>query len=483
MGETTTIPNDFYGNTEDSLLGNTYNGTVNTTDTVYDQYPDNYRPETNGSLSYYDLNYEYEYTEFVYEAFGFERLIYLYVWVPMVIVTVLVNILVIWVLLQKKMRTKTNILLVAIAISDSMTGLVTLPTYIMVYRKVETGSSQEQVNGTDYDHVYYDQYEQNPFNASEYGNSHQAMPIEAKDAYILSKPLCDAFMISMFFLSQSFHTISIWLTSFLGIQRYTAVAYPFKTHIWFTPTKIALVIALIFVFAPVLHLYHLVNEKSVDGFCTWLLKDKTGAAYAQIWITLFLRHLIPCFVLIITTVLFIRHLNKNSFRSTGSEQSTNNEGMSAQNGRVSRTVMAIMILFLIPEVPYGLFLLYMSIIGQLDDSSLNDLNRNRAIRAGYEIALVLSFHLNFYIYTFFNKRFRLHLLKTFGIFASCLNRLRLSTGVSGVTGRTRGGATKNESLSNTQDSKGTEMKAMNRSSDSQGDTNIQSLSPFPNDEF
>ena len=466
MEEITSTPHN-----EDSLFGNTYNGTLNTTDKMSGRYPEDYGAEAYDSSSYDYGNYEYK--EFVFEAFGFERPIYLYVWVALVILTVLVNILVIWVLLQKKMRSVTNILLVAIAISDSMTGLVTLPTYIMVYRKVEIGSTHEPVNGTNYE--IYDDYEHTSVNNDEYGNSSLTMPVEARDAYILSKPLCDAFMISTYFLSRSFHTISIWLTLFLGIQRYISVAYPFKTQVWFTTKKTAIIVVLILVCAPILHVYHLVREKTIEGFCSWRLDDETGMAYAQIWVTLFLRHLIPCFVLTITTVLFIRNLNKNSFQPTNSKSSSGNEGRSGENRRVSKIVVAIVILFLIPEVPYGIFLLYTSIIGQMNEPSLNDLKRNRAIHAGYEIVLVISFHLNFYIYTFFNKRFRFHLLKTFRIFGSRLNKLRLSTRVSSSSnGRTVGGTTKNESLSNTQDSKGTEMKLLNQLSDSQGNTNTES---------
>ena len=476
MEEITTIShneNDFRGNTEDSLLGKIYNWTVNNTDT-FDQFLYDYRTEVYDSYHYEDRNFDnetegipyyddnYEYTEFMYEAFGFERPIYLYLWVALVILMVLVNILVMWVLLQKKMRNITNILLVAIAISDSMTGLVTLPTYIIVYGNLETNSDTELVHGTD---PYFDNYENKP--DSQYGNS-SGILVESKDAYILSKSLCDAFMFSTFFLSKTFHTISIWLTLFLGIHRYISVTYPFKKQVWFTITKTVIVVVLVSVFAPVLHTYHLVHKKTIDGFCAWQLKDETGAAYAHIWITLFLRHLIPCFILTVTTVLFVRNLNKNSFQPTNSTRRTGKEGGS----RVSRTVLAIMILFLIPEVPYGLFLLYTSIIGQLNESSLNDLKRNRVIHAGYEIALVLSFHLNFYVYTFFNKKFRFHLRKTFGIFASHLNSLRLSTRRSFSSNeRTKGESTKHESLS--KDSKATEMKSLNQSSDCQGNTNTQ----------
>ena len=398
-----TIPpteTNFHGNTED------------TTDTIFDNYSMDHGVDNSFSNDdYYKWDEEHDSTV-SYEGILVGRPIrfYVHVYVTLVIMTVLFNILIKWVLLQKRMHGLTNILFVAIAISDSMTGLVTLPTYIMVF-------NAEPASDTDV------------FAFEEGGNGNMTMPFESPDFNEVSKPLCDAFMISKHFFSQTFHTISIWLTLFLGIQRYISVAYPFKMRIWYTNKNTAIAFVLILVFAPLLHVYHLIRENNSEALCVWELD---GGSNVQIWITLFLRHLIPSFVMTITTVLFIRNLNKNSFQLSNLERSISvNEGRSAENRRVSIIVVAIMILFLIPEVPYGLFLLYLSINGRLGNSE-----QNEAIYSGYEIIVVLSSHLHFYVYTFLNRTFRFHLLKTFTTFSSRLSKLCLSTTVPSSSNNT-----------------------------------------------
>ena len=395
---------------------NFHDNTEDTTDTIYDNYSVNYGVDNSF------LNYDsFEFTGF-YEGILVRRPIRFYVYVTLVIMTVLFNILIKWVLLQKKMRGLTNILFVAIAISDSMTGLVTLPTYIMVFNAepssvVFPSYIYEDGNGTC--NMTEPASDTDVFACYEDGNGYMTMSFESPGFNKVSKLLCDAFMISKYFFSQTFHTISIWLTLFLGIQRYISVAYPFKMRIWYTTKNTAIAVVLISAFAALLHVYHLIRVNNSEEICIWELD---GGSNVQIWITLFLRHLIPSFVLTITTVLFIRKLNNNSFHTSNLRRSTSvNEGRSAENRRVSIIVVAIMILFLISEVPYGLFLLYLSINGRPGNSE-----RNEAIYSSYEIIVVLSSHLHFYVYTFLNRTIRFHLLKTFSTFSSRLSKLCLS---------------------------------------------------------
>jgi hypothetical protein len=73
--------------------------------------------------------------EYMYPGYKFERPVYLYVWETLVILCCVQNILVLSVFMHRKMRNPTNNVLSAIAVSDCLTGLVTLPAYIMVYQK------------------------------------------------------------------------------------------------------------------------------------------------------------------------------------------------------------------------------------------------------------------------------------------------------------------------------------------------------------
>jgi hypothetical protein len=191
---------------------------------------------------------------FMYPGYSFERPVYLYVWEILVLLTLLQNILIVLVLMQKKMRNPTNIVLSAIAISDSLTGLVTLPTYIMVFQRYDPLDYDEEYinqpldyeNGSSFNigNSYNESSTTTPFDGTYLVNnltgtlspvtfsnstepSNHASAFAPVDGYTLTKTLCQNFMISKYFLSKSFHTVSIFLTLFLEIQRYVAMAHPY----------------------------------------------------------------------------------------------------------------------------------------------------------------------------------------------------------------------------------------------------------------
>ncbi|XP_060579358.1 uncharacterized protein LOC132736275 [Ruditapes philippinarum] len=360
--------------------------------------------------SYEDYDYDYK-DIYMYPGYSFERPVYLYIWEILVIFVFLVNIIVIMVLLSRKMRNATNMILAAIAVSDSLTGLVTLPSYIMVYMRYdplpENYGDQGNYSYNDYTPIYLG-------NDTTYGNDYYGSQM-AQDGYSLSKNLCNGFMISKYFLSKSFHTISIFLTLFLGIQRYVSVAYPFKSHFLFSEGKTLIWCGVIFAVSPVLHSYHLGSNKAVGGLCQWELAESgCGAGCIYLWFAFFLRHLIPCVTLFVFTGLFIRHLhlgerNLRRMDSTASQLSRR----VVENRRISIIVTAIVIVFLVPEIPYGIFLLYNAMQKTLDNGKGIKLESNRAIHMSYELLLVVSFHANFYIYTILNRRFRKCLYRTF----------------------------------------------------------------------
>jgi len=92
---------------------------------------------------------------FVYPSFQFERPIYLFIWETLVIIATIVNGLVIAVFSRKKMWSPTNVILTSIAVTDTLTGLVTLPSYIMVYQKyISSESGQQPYDGLEESFVY-----------------------------------------------------------------------------------------------------------------------------------------------------------------------------------------------------------------------------------------------------------------------------------------------------------------------------------------
>ena len=118
--------------------------------------------------------------------------------------TVITNSLVCIVLLKKKMRTQTSILLVAIAMSDTLTGLAPLPCYLHFYTMK----------------AY---------------------------ATFTSYSWCLVYFWLIDYLPTVFHTASVWLTVALAVQRYLCVQNLLSTKQVGTIRKTALAIVAIYV--------------------------------------------------------------------------------------------------------------------------------------------------------------------------------------------------------------------------------------------
>ena len=323
---------------------------------------------------YYSPEYQAEYHMYIYyKSFGFERVVYLYIWEIMVVLTTIANILVMLVLTRKSQRNATNVILTAVAISDSLTGLSTLPTYIYAFNHYE------------------------------------------RDDLKLTEEWCEAFMISKLFISKSFHTMSIWFTLCLVSQRSISVMWPFKAQTIFTIPNTLIMITTVAFLSPILHVYHLQNKKALNLKCAWQLKTPCEEDCVYLWATFFMMHFIPCTLIVILTVLMIYKMSQTEERLQESHLISNQKILkrrAAQNRRISVIVIIVVIVFLVPEIPYGIFLL-ISVSLKHAGKELMALDKNRAFHCAYEILLVLNFHANFWVYTAMNRKFRSGLKRTF----------------------------------------------------------------------
>jgi len=100
------------------------------------------------------------------------------------LLTIVNNSLTCVVLLQRNMRTPTNVLLVALAVSDALTGIVPLPAFVTFYT---TGRYR---------------------------------------SWLVPTTWCHAYPATTLHLPTVWHTTSIWLTVALAVQRYIYVGYP-----------------------------------------------------------------------------------------------------------------------------------------------------------------------------------------------------------------------------------------------------------------
>ena len=140
-----------------------------------------------------------------------------------------------------------------------------------------------------------------------------------------------------------------WLTTYLSIQRYISVKYPFKKKVLFTKRNNVIVCASIVLSALILHSYYLVKGKVNDGTCDYTIETPCYESCVYMLASVLLQHIIPCILLTTTTVLLVRQLYVNETSVISRRQ---------ENRQVSKIVIAIAVVFLIQEVPIGLSTLY-----------------------------------------------------------------------------------------------------------------------------
>lgn len=336
---------------------------------------------TNATEVYDDSSYYNEYYDYNLElsVFDFEHVILGYIRPALVILTTLANIFVVGYFIGSKHRGRaTSLLFVSIAISDTLTGIILLPNSIYVYA------------------------------------------LENND---LSEEWCKAYMYMRLYFSRVLHTVSIWQTVLLGVQRYMCVCHPFFSGRLCTVWKTFIAILVIYFSAFILHIYHLIDNKVGHNQCRWKTENPCHASCAYIWFCIALMHFIPCTTLIYLTSKTLRGLNKARRRI-----STMGPGVPSQRSARDRiitvTATLVVIVFLIPELPYCVYRLAFVIKKHLNDPFRHV--QNHSFICAYEIVLIISFHCNFWIYCIMMREFRQALVRltTCGLIKRGVSRLR-----------------------------------------------------------
>lgn len=300
---------------------------------------------------------DYRHTSHYYQIFPFEIPLYGYVWPVIVIFMSCCNLLVIGAFLRKHMRNATNVVLVSIAISDSLTGLVTLPASVHIFVQANENLTAEWCNGA---------------------------------------------MISRLYISRAFHTVSVWQTLLLAVQRFCQVRYPLHAAKYCNLRNTVMAIIVIYVLPFVLHVFHAFDIKTSHGYCRWNIPYPCGWTCVYIWCALIFGHLLPSLALIITAVLMVRSIRGLVASNMEPESSTRKQ---EDKKVVTVVVILIVTIFLIPELPYGLFYLITLFLTH-SNRRIFPLETNRIIHGVYEVLLVVSFHLNFWVYCVMYRHFR-----------------------------------------------------------------------------
>lgn len=137
--------------------------------------------------------------------------------------------------------------------------------------------------------------------------------------------------------------------------------------------------------------------------CQWTIEDPCGWTCVYIWCTLILNHLLPCFALVFLAFSMIRSLNNIKLQFGHTNNRADQRRRNHRN--ITLVVLLVVVIFLVPELPYGIFYL-ITVSLRHAGKRIFPLETNRIIHCIYELLLMVSFHLNFWVYCIMIKRFR-----------------------------------------------------------------------------
>ncbi|CAF1242368.1 unnamed protein product, partial [Didymodactylos carnosus] len=298
-----------------------------------------------------------------------------------IIISTILNSLIAVVLLQRQLRSPTNILLLAIALYDTLTGLFPFPALLYVYT-----------------FKHCDDYP--PFNYCWFHRiNHDILPF-------------------------IFHTCSIWITVALAIQRYIYVCHSEKAKQYctlimalkaivcinlfaliltipmflegtFTPKEVKSKIVLNKIFQACVAIEHSQDDKYKVFFSSYSL----------------FRALIvnvgPCTVLVIFNAILIMRMKKAKQHREKLIRRRSHEARTQEQTNVTLMLIIVVTLFLLVEIPNAIQIILSAILGFVPISDDNSIQNRLALAAQIlNFCVLLSYPINFFIYCRMSRAFR-----------------------------------------------------------------------------
>ncbi|XP_076438714.1 sex peptide receptor-like [Babylonia areolata] len=300
----------------------------------------------------------------------------------LVFLTIINNSLVCVVLLKRHMRSPTNALLVAMAISDMFTGFFPVPVFLHFF-------STERF----WEYIPYE--------------------------------WCLPYKYLSVLIPTIFHTASIWLTMALAVQRYIYVCHSFRARTWCTTENVIRGTVFIYVLAVLSQLcrflenYPLAVElqsavdpnRTVVGcvmvFQGWVESNKDLYFNIYFWFRVIFIHLVPCISLVVMNALLIHAMRlARKRRKILLRQNKKSESKKLKDSNCTTLMLvAVVGLFLLVELPLGVLLVIMIISNTFDVKILDDLTF-QTLSLFSNFFILLSYPLNFFIYCGMSKQFR-----------------------------------------------------------------------------
>lgn len=291
------------------------------------------------------------------------------------ILTLITNILVVCVFMKRRMRSVTTVFLVGLAVSDTLGAFLWSCVHLFFYG-----------------------IRQKPYTEP------------------ISYPLC-VFHDYGLYIAVILHTISVWLTMTLGIQRCIIVVFPFKgPRIWTMKnsvimTTMSYLIAIVFFIFLFFMKDYSVKEMAdgsqicMESYADWF--NRNISTYMSIYHVLrsVAVQLLPCLSMMVSTAVLAHKLrNEKIFQRGMSKKIGVGQKKDYQHRhRTTLMVVIIMIIFLIVEVPNGIVF---AIKIYDPDNTIMPTSIDYPFAILHNFILLLSYHCNFWIYVGLSARFR-----------------------------------------------------------------------------
>lgn len=345
---------------------------------------------------------DYSFVDYSYESYAvklssthfypLEKVIYGYLFFPAAVIVLVINSLMLLVFFKGKFFNPANVLISAIAITDILTCVTPTPLFFYFYSL---------------------------------GNAKEFTPFNMCMLYDL---LCKK-------IPRTFHTVSVWLTVGLAVQRYIVVSFPLKAKLFcnmkFSAIWIFMAYLLAFMvhaiafalhdYMPVIVSSALTANKKVEGCLVFTRVDffeqRELILNAYNIINGVFVHLAPCFILVILDILLVLKLrNAEKWRKETSDRKDKNANAFMMNVIIVWIVAAFLIVETPIAVGYLFQVTYTSIVAPPYGAPMENLAKAVTIM---NYLIVLTSISNTVVYCSLSKRFRTHLMQLFQIQSCC----------------------------------------------------------------
>lgn len=298
----------------------------------------------------------------------------------LLVITIVANTLIVVVLSKKHMRSPTNMVLMAMALSDMFTLLIPAPWLLYAYTL-----------GNHYKPLY---------------------PISA----------CYAFSFMFEVLPALFHTASIWLTLALAVQRYIYICHAPLANIYCTLPRVKKGIIWIYFFAS-LHQSTRFFDREIEPLAvpwengTAMVCFEHMAQWVQaihidvyfnfyFWFRVIFVHVIPCTALIVLNVLLFKAMREAKKKRQKMFKDKRKSDCKNQRDKNCTTLMLIVVVtvFLLVEIPLAVITLLHIITSTF--IQVLDYKIASILILFTNFFIMVSYPINFAIYCGMSRQFR-----------------------------------------------------------------------------